>query len=301
MLSGSTKPRSMALHSVRAVSCGWLAVDHDEIAEAEHHAQAGRRAAGASTVSSGRRRSSSAISPATSLGISRASIWAKIPLPPARARVVPDQLLIVEEAEELADGERVASGPGVDELAELQRAAGVHAGGLADHARHFLGPERREVDLVDRRARGAQLAERDGQRMGGGDLGVAKGAHGQQVAAVRIARERLQQRERGDVRPLQIIQEEHQGVLGGGEGLQRLGEHAVEAVAGLGGGQGRGRRLIAEQRPGLRHRLDEHGGVHPERLIQPLARLLRLRLALGERLADELPQGLVDGVEGHAA
>jgi hypothetical protein len=225
----------------------------------------------------------------------------QVPCPPAARRVEAQQVLIVQEAEELADGERVTAGARVDELAQLQRAAGVGAGGLAHHARHLLGAQRREVHLPHGRARRAQLLERDGKRVGGGDLGVAPGSHEQHVVVVRIAGERLEQRERGNVGPLQIVQEEHERPRGHGERLQRLHQHAAEAVARLRGGQARGRRLFADQLPGLGHGLDEHGGVHPQQRVQTLAGLAALRLALGQHLTDQVAHGLVDRVIGNAA
>ena len=62
------------------------------------------------------------------------------------------------------------------------------------------------------------------ERVGVGDLGVAVGADGQQVAAVAGSRSSAWSSESvATVRPLQIVQEERQRALGGGERLQRLG------------------------------------------------------------------------------
>jgi hypothetical protein len=65
----------------------------------------------------------------------------------AAAGVEVKQSLVMKEAEELLDGEGVASRPGVEEPAELQGSLGVGRGGLAHHLCDLLGAQRGEVKL----------------------------------------------------------------------------------------------------------------------------------------------------------
>jgi len=85
----------------------------------------------------------------------------------------------------------------------------------------MLTGERRQRDLLDLCAGFLDGVELAPQRMGSMDLVVPIGADQHQVLHVRLGQQVLEQVERGRVEPLQIVEEQ-------GEGMFRTREHADE-------------------------------------------------------------------------
>ena len=68
------------------------------------------------------------------------------------------------------------------------------------------------------------------QRMRRADLVVSVGADEQEVVDLRINDEILEQFQRGHIQPLQVIQEEREGMLGTGKNAEKSPEHPLEPV-----------------------------------------------------------------------
>ncbi|XXR80435.1 hypothetical protein WMF33_06000 [Sorangium sp. So ce394] len=124
------------------------------------------------------------------------------------------------------------------------------------------------------------------------DLVVAVGADHEQVAALRIRQEQREEPERGEIRPLQIVEEEDQRVLRRGEDAQEALKYKVEPVLGLGRPELGHGRLGADDELQLRQQVDEDLPALAEggRELAPQAR--ERLAALGEQVPRELPQRL---------
>lgn len=131
--------------------------------------------------------------------------------------------------------------------------------------------------------------------MRGVDLVVAIGADEEHVAALRIGRQAHDEIDRGEVGPLEIVEEEHERVAALRERRDQALDGGLEAVAGL-----RGRDLLERWlRPDELLELGDHGDEGAAALARE-----RARLELGaaeEARADELAQRLDETVVGRGS
>ncbi len=107
----------------------------------------------------------------------------------------------------------------------------------------MLAGERAEHDLPDARALPPHLAQRRHERVRGGHLVVAIRTDDEEVPRVEVRHQILQEREARRVGPLEIVEEEHEGVLLPGEHPDEVPEDDAEPVLRLDRRQLGGRRL----------------------------------------------------------
>ena len=118
----------------------------------------------------------------------------------------------------------------------------------------------------------------------------------QEMAGPVVPGQDLHELQGGEVGPLEIVQEHHEGVGGSGEDPHEVGEDAVEPPLGLGGADVGHRGLGADQELDLLDHVGHHPSVGPQGHDQLVPHHGHPVLALGEHLADEAGEGLEDRV-----
>ncbi len=190
----------------------------------------------------------------------------EVPAPARQCALEDQQLLLVEGAQELGDEEGVALGLGQHEVGELGAVGGAALEGVGEELAHVLDGEWEEGDAGDVDVVGAELVEGHAQGMGGIDLAVAIGADDEEVAHVWVGEHELDQAQAGGVCPLQVVEEDDQGVLCAAEDLEKALEGAVEAILGLGGAEPGDRWLGSDEEGELGEYLDEHLAIRAQGL-----------------------------------
>jgi hypothetical protein len=104
-----------------------------------------------------------------------------------------------------------------------------------------------------------QLGQEAAQRVPAADLDVPVRAEGEDATLAQPAGEELQEEQRRDVRPVEVVEDDDQGLRGGG-GAQEGVDAVEEPEAGLGRGEGRGSRGRGRQ---AGRDLGHHLGHHP--------------------------------------
>ena len=102
--------------------------------------------------------------------------------------------------------------------------------GIRDQLSQIVMGEGRQYDLLDCRSSVADRFELAHQRMGGIDFVVAVGTDQHQVLHIRPGQQILEQIERRRVEPLQIVEEQGEGVLGPCEYADESPEHQLETA-----------------------------------------------------------------------
>ena len=205
---------------------------------------------------------------------------------------------LLEGLEELDQEEGVAPGLLHQQLGEAAGGVLVAAQGVADDLAHRSPVQRCNRDLGRGHVPLAQLLEGQRQRVGGAHLVIAIGPHEQQAQVRRRADQVAHELEGGRVRPLQIVQEDHQRTIPAGEHPQEAGDDRLEADLGLGRGQLLDRRLGPEDQPEFGDQVDHEAGVLTQRLGQPPGPVLDPLGALGQDRSQQLAERLGEGVEG---
>ena len=108
-------------------------------------------------------------------------------------------------------------------LSERPNLVGRSSQGVAQQLVDVVYCERAEDDLINSRAGSAQILQLEHQRMCGADLIVAICADHQQVSRVGMEKEIFDERQRGRIEPLQVIDENDERVF-------RPREHADEPL-----------------------------------------------------------------------
>ncbi len=151
-----------------------------------------------------------------------------VPPPAVRVAIEPDQVLVVERGQELDREERVAAGLVADEARERRCLVGRCADGVGDQLTEILRGQRLEHDVADPRAALPRRFERAHRRVRPIDLVVAIRADDQQVAGVAVGQEVGEEREARGVRPLHVVDEHRQRVIGRGARREQPAEHPTE-------------------------------------------------------------------------
>ncbi len=206
-----------------------------------------------------------------------------------------DQAVAVQRHQELRREKRIARGLGQQQLGQRRGVVGLHMQRVGGELRQCRQRERRQVEALDRQPRVLQRGHGGEQGVAGLDLVVAISTHQQQVAQRRARQHRFEQLQRRAVGPLQVVEKEHQRLLGAGLAGDEILERQAQPVVGLGRRQRRRRRQRlhhAEQRRQLGDQRGDGRDVVAERARQPLAPPPQLRRRLGQQALHELAQRL---------
>ncbi|MFT3769649.1 MAG: glycoside hydrolase family 1 protein [Minicystis sp.] len=125
------------------------------------------------------------------------------------------------------------------------------------------------------------LVERPLEAVPGADLARPERAEQEHVPALRVRGQGAQRPQRRRVRPLQVVEEEHERSLLGGHGADEGLERGVEAVLGLHRARRRDLRWIPEDLAELRDQLGQHAPIRGHGLADPPEGLRPALLGLG--------------------
>ena len=224
-----------------------------------------------------------------------------VPPPGGGLLVEGQQPFLVQGGQELLDEERVA--PGLLVSQPGQRSSPLDR--AVNRVGHQLGElrfgQRLDRDLRDRHARLADPSEGDVQRMRRRGLVVPVGPHHEEVAGVRPGEQMLDQRQGAGVGPLQVVQEQHDRVVGARQRADQAGHAADQALLRLRLRQGWNRLLLADQQLQRGHQIHHHLAVGTQGLLQAAAPPGHLRFAAGEQLQHGGAEGLGDRGVGDVA
>ena len=152
---------------------------------------------------------------------------------------------------------------------------------------HIRRNEGRQRNFLHLSAGTAHARQHPRKGMRGADFIVPVGTQQQQMAHLRIQHEMLDQIERRPVQPLQIVEEQRQGMFGPREHPEEPPEHQLEAVLPVLRREIGDRRLLADDEGELRDQIDHQPAIGAKRLQQAVAPAPQLRVVLAEQLADE--------------
>ncbi|MNN09730.1 hypothetical protein D3C81_1226260 [compost metagenome] len=118
--------------------------------------------------------------------------------------------------------------------------------------------------------------------MAGIHLVVTVRAHQHQVAQLRMGEQVFEQVEGRRIQPLQVVEEQHQRVIGTGEHADETAEHQQEAALRLLRLKIGHRRLVADDQPQLGNQVGDQPGIGLQRLQQCTAPALQYFAALAQ-------------------
>ena len=121
------------------------------------------------------------------------------------------------------------------------------------------------------------------------------------MAHLRMHHEMLDQIERRPVQPLQIVEEQRQGMLGPSEHPEEPTEHQLEAILAVLRREIGYRRLLADDEGELRDQIDHEPAIGADRFQQAVAPAAQLRILLAEQLANQALEGLSQRRIGNVA
>ena len=201
----------------------------------------------------------------------------------------------MERAQDLPKKERVAGGLARQKLGERRDPRGCGAQRVAQEVLDGPLGERQQIEARRGHPLSPEGGLEPGERMAGAHVSRPEGADQEHVFGVRIRGERVHGIEARGVRPVQVVQEDHDGPPGRGEDLQEGAQDDVEAGLRLPWLQRRERRKRAQQVAELGQELGEGPPVVAHRLQDPgpvvVARLLRRFPQLAHEVAQRLDQG----------
>ncbi len=215
-----------------------------------------------------------------------------VPLPGPRDRVEREQSLFGQRREELDHEERISAGLLLHQLRQGPHTPQLAMHGIGDELADIVESERRQHDLLDPRSGFADRLQRAQKRVRGTDLVVPVGADQQQVPHVRVRDQVLEEVEGRCVEPLQIVEEQRQGMFRPREYVDEASEHQPEPILGVLWWKIRNRWLRADDELQFRDELDNEQPIRVQRLPKMVAPTLKLGLASTQQPADETLKGL---------
>ena len=167
------------------------------------------------------------------LRVSLGADASEIPGPRARGCIERDQAFVGERGQEPDREERIPAGLLMDELREGDGLRWCATQRIRDERLQMFAAEGRQRDLLDLRTRAADGLELAHERMGRVHFVVPIGADHQQMAQVGAEHQLFEQIERRHIDPMQIVEEECQGMFRLGECANEAPEGDLEQPAGL--------------------------------------------------------------------
>ena len=211
----------------------------------------------------------------------------QVPAPAGRGGIESQKFLLRQGDHELDREERIAAG-----LLEHQLGQGSHFGppqmqGIGQQPRHILRGERGKRDFLRPSPGLADPRQHPREGVRGADFIVPIGAQQQEMAHLLMQHEMLDQIERRPVQPLQIVEEQHQRMLGPSEDAEEAPEHQLKPILAILGGKIGDRRRLADDEGELRDQIDHEPAIGTKRFEQAVPPAAQLRVVLAEQLANE--------------
>ena len=214
----------------------------------------------------------------------------QVPRPTRRGRIEANDAVEREPLHELVDEERVAAGAIVDERRQRPRLRALDVHAVRDQRLHRLYAQRAKLKRGRRAARARQALQRRAERVRRPHFLLAKGADQEQPARVAVGREHLHQRQRRQIGPLQVVEEDRERLAGRQERAEEATEDVSEAGDRLSRARLGQRRLRAQDQLEVRDHVRNHRAVRPQGLLQATAQRRQPGLRQRQRLADEVLQ-----------
>ena len=133
------------------------------------------------------------------------------------------------------------------------------------------------------------------------DFVVAVGADEEKIAEIGPAQQVFQQVERRRVEPLQVIEEERQGMFRPSEDADKLPKHHLEAPLRVLWRKLRDRRRLSDDELHFRNEIHNQSCVRSQRLPQRVAPRRKVRFAFAEQRPDQALKGLCQRRVGNVA
>jgi hypothetical protein len=194
---------------------------------------------------------------------------------------------LVEREQELADEERIAVGLAAHQAGERRDRDRIAVQGVCDQRRDLGERQRCELD-PGHRAVLAQLADRRHHRVAVRDLVVAERLDQEECLGTVRHRDQLEQLDALGIGPLQVVEEQHQGMRPAGEDLDELLEREMEPALRPCGVERDHRRLRADDPLERRDRIDHDLAVRRDRVADLRTPPLQIGLALGQQEVGQL-------------
>ena len=210
-----------------------------------------------------------------------------------------DQLRGVQRLEELTHEERIAARFLANDLRQRLGRGRVLAQRIGDEAGDLADAERPQVDRVRGYAVLLLLAEREHEGMRGRHLVVAIGHHDQQRLGRRRCRDQIDEVQAGRVRPLHVVEKQHERMRPLAEDLHETLEDEVETVLRFQRLELGHARLRTDDELECRHHVDDELRVRVNGSADGVAPHGNRFLALREQLLHEILQGRDERAERH--
>lgn len=223
----------------------------------------------------------------------------RVPGPGAALPVQFQQTGRVQGAQKMVHEERTTAGLLYHQLSESLDVVRITVQDLCAQRAHLFESERTHLDLLYVRTGLFHGSERSRRGVGRVDFVFAICDHQQEVGRVRIRHHGLEQRERRGVRPLDVVEKEHQWMVRRAEHLHErlkdgdkpdVGFHAIDV----------GDCWLRTQEPlHIGYHIDDQLTVGTEGLGESLAPGRQRSLVLGEQLAQQSLERFDDGAVGN--
>ncbi len=215
-----------------------------------------------------------------------------IPLPGPVAGVEAQQFLLGQSGQELASEEGVAAGLVQYQLCQRLRLGRRAMQRLDNKLRDFVEGQGSEHDTLHGTARLADRLQAEQQRVGGIHFVVTISPEQQEMAHVRVCHQVFEQRQRGRIHPLQVVEEQHQRMFWPGEHAEETPEHQLEAALRFLGRQVGHGQLRADDNLELGDEIDHELAVELQRFAQGLPPVRDVGVALAQDLAHQAVESL---------
>ncbi len=183
--------------------------------------------------------------------------------------------------------ERIAAGLLINQQRQRTSGVGSAAQGVGDEPLELIETERRQDDLLRPRSGVAHRGQCPHERMRRTNFVATVGSDQQQVPHVRISSQAFQQFQRRGVKPLQIVEEQRQGMLRSREHVEEPTEYQLETIARRLRRQIRNGRLFSDEELKLGNEVDHQLAVRSQCIHKGAPPTVHLSFTLNEDLADQ--------------
>src|SRR5215472_154613 len=221
---------------------------------------------------------------------------------PARSIMVKDEHFFVgERRNELNDEKRIATRLLVHQLWERRSDFRRTANSVRNQLPEMLSAERPKRDLLYSSAGGFDRVELAHEWMRRSDFVVAIGADEKKIAKLGPAQQVFQQVERRRVEPLQVIEEERQGMFRPSEDADKLPKYQLEAPLCVLWCKLRNRRWLSDNELHFRNEIHNQSRVRSQRFAQRVAPGREVGFAFAEQRPGQALKGLCQSRVGNVA
>src|SRR6516162_232157 len=202
---------------------------------------------------------------------------------------------------ELNGEERIATRLLVHELREQRGGFRRAANSVRNQLPDMLSGERSKRDLVYRSASGLDYVEFAHERMRGSDFVIAVGAYEEKIAESGSVQQVFHKLQRRRVEPLQVIEEERQGMFRPSEDTDEPSKHQLETPLRVLWRKLRNGRRLSDDSLHVRNEIHNQSRVRSQRFPQRVAPGREVGFTFAEQRPDQALKGLCQSRVGNVA